>query len=383
MKEDKPKIAMIIGSLLRSGGTEKHFLQLLDGLNEDFNFVVFHLNPERGKAFELLSKRTEVFNLNFIGTFSGVINAIYSAFALLRKEKPSLIYSSTLIGLILILPFSIIYRVPIISARRSLYSKYSKSIFTWSILMQKIIFWINNISSKKIIGNSEAVGSLTLNDAFSKNKYITINNGLDSGSFSKIDKKRVDIFRKEFNLKSEDFIIGSVGNYRKVKNYKQIIQAADYILKKDQRIKFIILGEGIERDDLERMIKSNGLENNVILTGYRPDLAEALSIIDIFLMTSISEGSPNALIEACSMKKVVIGTDVPSINEIINHGKNGFLVKLHDSEALANMILKIYDDFENMDKIKEEAFKTVLEDFDLEKNLAMFRKIFSEAINKH
>ena len=323
---------------------------------------------------------TIVFNLNFIGTFSGVINSIYSAFTLLRKEKPSLIYSSTLIGLILILPFSIIYRVPIISARRSLYSK---SIFTWSIWIKKIIFWINNISSKKIIGNSEAVGSLALNDAFSKNKYITINNGLDLGSFSKINKKRADIFRQEFNLKSEDFIIGSVGNYRKVKNHKQIILAANYILKKNQRIKFIILGEGIERDNLERMIKSNGLENNVILSGYRSDLAEALSIIDIFLMTSTSEGSPNALIEACSMKKVVIGTDVPSINEIINHGKNGFLVKLHDSEALANMILKIYDDFENMDKIKEEAFKTVLEDFDLEKNLAMFRKIFSEAINKH
>lgn len=370
---------MIIGSLLRYGGTEKHFLQLIDGLNKDFNFAVFHLNPERGKAFELLSKRTEVFNLNFIGTFSGVINSIYSAFTLLRKEKPSLIYSSTLIGLILILPFSIIYRVPIISARRSLYSKF----FTWSIWIKKIIFWINNISSKKIIGNSEAVGSLTLNDAFSKNKYITINNGLDLGSFSKINKKRVDIFRQEFNLKSEDFIIGSVGNYRKVKNHKQIIQAANYILKKNQRIKFIILGEGIERNNLERMIKLNGLENNVILSGYRSDLAEALSVINIFLMTSTSEGSPNALIEAFAMRKVAIGTNVPSINEIIKDGKNGFLVELHDSEALANLILKIYDDFENMDKIKEEAFKTVIEDFNLKKNLAMFRKIFSEVINKN
>ena len=100
-------------------------------------------------------------------------------------------------------------------------------------------------------------------------------------------------------------------------------------------------------------------------------------------MTSTSEGSPNALIEAFAMRKVAIGTNVPSINEIIKDGKNGFLVELHDSEALANLILKIYDDFENMDKIKEEAFKTVIEDFNLKKNLAMFRKIFSEVINKN
>lgn len=86
----------------------------------------------------------------------------------------------------------------------------------------------------------------------------------------------------------------------------------------------------------------------------RSDLVEALSVIDIFVMTSTSEGSPNALIEAFAMKKIAIGSDVPSINEIIDNGKNGFLVKLNDSSGLADQVLKVYEGFSQMEKIKQK-----------------------------
>ena len=97
-------------------------------------------------------------------------------------------------------------------------------------------------------------------------------------------------------------------------------------------------------------------------------------------MTSNSEGSPNALIEAFAMKKLVIATNVPSINEIIKHQKNGFLVELYDNDALANQILRIYEDYDNMKMIKEEAFNTVLKDYDIENNLVKFRNSFYEVI---
>tara|TARA_Y100001970_G_scaffold293982_1_gene445331 strand:+ start:31028 stop:32164 length:1137 start_codon:yes stop_codon:yes gene_type:complete len=377
LRKEKPKIAMIIGSLLRYGGTEKHFLQLLEGLKEDFEFSVYHLNPERGKAYELISQYSKVIDLNFKGTFLGLFYSIISAYKSLRKQGPDLIYSTTLIGLILILPYSVIFKVPIISARRSLYSS---SIFTWNKIIKKLIFLINNISSKKIIGNSDAVGKLTLTEAFSKKKYLTINNGVDLKKFKKADERGIDKFREEFGITSNDFIIGSVGNYRKVKNHGQIIEAAKIVSRANNAIKFFIIGDGIERNNLERMISQYGLEESVILTGYRSDLTEALSIIDIFVMTSTSEGSPNALIEAFAMKKLVIATNVPSINEIIKHQKNGFLVELYDNDALANQILRIYEDYDNMKMIKEEAFNTVLKDYDIENNLVKFKNSFYEVI---
>ncbi len=380
MKAPKPKIAMIIGSLLRYGGTEKHFLQLLEGLNQDFNFTIFHLNPERGKAYELLSDKAPIFNLNFSGSFVGVISSMYKAFSNLREQQPNLIYSSSLIGLILILPFSLIYRVPIISARRSLFSK---AVFTWSKYFKNLIFWINNLTSKKIIGNSQAVGKQTLSYAFSREKYLTINNGLRIEQFSKVDRQGIEDFRKEFQLKEDDFIVGTIGNYRKVKNHKQIIKAAKLVLAKNKKIKFIFLGEGMERGNMEKMISTYGLEGNVILAGYRSDLVEALSVIDIFVMTSTSEGSPNALIEAFAMKKITIGSDVPSINEIIDHGKNGFLVKLNDSSGLADQVLKVYEGFSQMEKIKENSFRTAIDNFDLDKNLKAFKEVFSQVINEN
>ncbi len=108
----------------------------------------------------------------------------------------------------------------------------------------------------------------------------------------------------------------------------------------------------------------------------RSDLVEALSVIDIFVMTSTSEGSPNALIEAFAMKKIAIGSDVPSINEIIDHGKNGFLVKLNDSSGLADQVLKVYEGFSQMEKIKENSFRTAIDNFDLDKNLKAFKEVF-------
>tara|TARA_X000000368_G_scaffold418868_1_gene420437 strand:+ start:4277 stop:5413 length:1137 start_codon:yes stop_codon:yes gene_type:complete len=377
LKEEKPKIAMIIGSLLRYGGTEKHFLQLLQGLGQDFEFTVYHLNPKTGKAYDLISNYSAVVDLNFKGTFSGLFYSINSAFKGLRKQAPDLIYSTSLIGLILILPYSVIFRVPIISARRSLYSS---SIFTWSKMIKRLIFWINNIASTKIIGNSEAVEKLTLSEAFSKKKYLTIKNGIDLRNFNKADERRIEKFREEFQLSTNDFIIGSVGNYRKVKNHRQVIEAAKIISRENNAIKFIILGDGTERDNLENMIRQYGLKESVTLTGYRSDLIEALELMDIFVMTSISEGSPNALIEAFAMKKLVIATNVPSINEIIKQGENGFLVELYDNYALANQILRIFEDYDSMKIIKEEAFNTVIKDFDLENNLVKFKNSFYDVI---
>jgi len=377
LKEEKPKIAMIIGSLLRYGGTEKHFLQLLEGLQEDFEFTVYHLNPKTGKAYDLISEYCSVNDLNFKSTLFGLLYSIISAYKYLKKQGPDLIYSTTLIGLILILPYSVIFRVPIISARRSLYSS---SIFTWSKIIKKLIFWINNIASKQIIGNSEAVGKLTLSESFSQKKYVTINNGIDVRSFNKADEAGINKFREEFGLSVNDFIVGSVGNYRKVKNHSQIIEAAKIISEFNDDIKFIIIGDGTERNNLESMIRHYELEQSVILTGYRPDLIQALDLMDIFVMTSASEGSPNALIEAFAMRKLVIATNVPSINEIIKQGENGFLVELYDNRALANEILRIYENHESMNVIKEEAFNTVLKDFDIKTNLLKFKNSFYEVI---
>lgn len=369
---------MIIGSLLRYGGTEKHLTQLIQGLKQKFNFVIYHVNPKTGQAFDILSAKAKIYNLNYFKSLSGISNSVINTYKMLRKEKPDLIYCTSLIGLILVLPFSIFNRIPIISARRSLYDK---STYSWSIWTKKPIFWLNNIASKKIIGNSDAVGKLIFRDAFSKKKYITIKNGLDLEQFSIIDKSAVRNFSEEFNLKKENFVIGSIGNYRSVKNYKQLIQAAKHVSISREKIKFIIIGEGIEYSYMKDMIKSNNLEDIVFLTGYRSNLSEILSIINIFVMTSITEGSPNALIEACAMRKLVIGTDVPSINEIIKHKKNGFLVPLHDDLVLANLIIKLHDNFQDMDHIREEAYKTVVNDYGINTNLERFYKVFSEVIN--
>jgi glycosyltransferase involved in cell wall biosynthesis len=158
-------------------------------------------------------------------------------------------------------------------------------------------------------------------------------NGIEVDKFSRpIDRV---IARKIFNLDPTEFVFGNVGRLHEQKGHKFLLQAFATI---NAQARLVIIGDGRLRDEL--MILANQLEisDRVSFLGARADIHEFLSAIDIFIMPSLWEGQPIALLEALAIGKPSIASAVDGIPEIIVNGANGYLVNPKDVAGLAAAI---------------------------------------------
>lgn len=150
----------------------------------------------------------------------------------------------------------------------------------------------------------------------------------------------------------------SAGRLSKQKNYPNLIKAFGIVKKTHQECSLTIYGEGPERQDLEELVRSLGLENAVLLPGIEIEIFKQLDRADLFVLPSQYEGMPNALIEAMAMGLPVITTDYSGgRGTIVKHGTTGLIVPRNDEEALAQAMLYLLDNREEAMRMGREALK--------------------------
>jgi glycosyltransferase involved in cell wall biosynthesis len=155
-------------------------------------------------------------------------------------------------------------------------------------------------------------------------------NGIEVDKFSSpLDRV---IARKIFNLDPTEFVFGNVGRLHEQKGHKFLLQA---FAKITNRAQLIIIGEGRLRDQLKILADQLEISDRVSFLGARADICEFLSAINVFIMPSLWEGQPIALLEALAIGKPCIASAVDGIPEIITDGINGYLVMPKDVETLA------------------------------------------------
>ena len=169
-----------------------------------------------------------------------------------------------------------------------------------------------------------------------------------------------------------DLLIGTIANFYKTKGLEYLIEAFKILTcnLKPVPCTLVVIGDGLERQNLESKIKSQGLGNKIILAGRVPDAYKYLRAFDIFVLPSVKEGFPWALLEAMSAKLPVIATTVGANPEIIENdspNKNGFLVPPRDPQALADAITRLAEDESLRRELGIQAHQTVLHKFDLHK----------------
>jgi len=157
----------------------------------------------------------------------------------------------------------------------------------------------------------------------------------------------------------ECVVIGYIGGLRPEKNIGILVEAFGNILKSSYKIraKLIIIGDGPVRNSLEKLVDEYGLNDHVIFTGFVPNAYRLLNAIDIYVLPSLSEGSPLSLIEAMTAGKAIIASNIPAIREIVEDGKEALLFDPQSPEQLKNVILKLYHNPELRRELGENARK--------------------------
>jgi glycosyltransferase involved in cell wall biosynthesis len=149
--------------------------------------------------------------------------------------------------------------------------------------------------------------------------------------------------RANLGLNPDDAVIGTVGSVYPVKGHRYLVEAAASIVGRFPRAVFLIVGQGGLRDELEAHAAKLGIAAHVRFLGHREDVADLMSIFDIFALPSLSEGMPLALLEAMAAGLPAVATQVGGVAEVLEDWKTGLLVPPGDGRALADRVMTLLE----------------------------------------
>ncbi len=200
----------------------------------------------------------------------------------------------------------------------------------------------NHSGVKAIICVSEAIASLARERVDHPERVHKVFSGIDFSRFrSAPDGQQV---RKEFKIPIDKTLIGNVSAVAPHKDYPTFLSTAANVLALRQDVHFLIVGDGALLELMKALAMEKGISEYVHFTGFRDDVPALLKEIDIFLITSETEGLGTTIIDAMYNSLPVVATRAGGIPELVIDGKTGFLCDIHDPNGLAQAINTIMDD---------------------------------------
>jgi glycosyltransferase involved in cell wall biosynthesis len=208
-----------------------------------------------------------------------------------------------------------------------------------------------------VIAVSPPIGDTLRRSRVPERKVAVIANGIDFSSLSKVED---DSSSREFG---PGLTIGIVGRLTRQKGHAFLFAAARGILGKFPAARFVVVGEGPDRKQLETMTQELGIAGSVQFAGYRDDMDRVYRGLDLMVMPSLDEGLPMTLLEAMAAKRAVIATSVGAVPEVIEHGRSGWLVHPGDEGELQQAVTTLLQDGSLRQRIGEHARQSVVARF--------------------
>jgi len=234
----------------------------------------------------------------------------------------------------------------------------------WQKWSWKVLEWVSAKWKDVIIVNNQHDFDRAIKLRIKpRKKLVLVYNGIET---YKLDLMSRDEARTKLEIPADKYVVGTIANLYPAKGLEYFIRTAYHFQNKDELV-FFVIGDGQERPELEALIKDLGLERKVFLVGQLTDAFKYLSAFDIFILSSVKEGFPWALIEAMAAKLPIVATRVGAVPEIIEDGKNGLIVEPGDPEAMAGKIKEIMDSSHLQKELGIQAHQTVLFKFELDK----------------
>ena len=243
--------------------------------------------------------------------------------------------------------------------------------------------------ANQIVVVSHAVKKSLVDFGINSNKIKVIYNGLDLKWWNPEIYDKTYLY-KEFTVNKASIKIGIIGELVELKGQDIFLYTGVNLLKKGYKnLRFYIVGDELYKnenrykEDLYQISKINNFEDYITFTGRRNDIPNILSFLDVILVCSrYPDSLPTVVLEAMAMGKVVIGTNIGGIPEMIVNDETGILVPPNDPETLAKAILGLIN---QPDKIKEMGIKArerIKTKFTIEKNVLMVRNLYQELLKK-
>lgn len=246
----------------------------------------------------------------------------------------------------------------------------------WHVRVANSDGWLDRVLFKladRVIVNSHAVGRrFTWADPC---KVLCIHNGVDTVRF--VPKPVSKDLRKRLGFAVGEPVVASVGRLVPYKGYGDLLEAAALVQRVKPDTRWVVVGDGTIRKELEVQSHRLGLGSSVYFTGWLDDVRDVLALCDVFVLPSRDEHFGRVLIEAMAMGKPVVATDGGGVPEIVRHGETGLLVPSGLPAALARAILTLLDDPAYAESLGAAGRERVEREFSLSRHVAQVERLYS------
>jgi glycosyltransferase involved in cell wall biosynthesis len=210
-------------------------------------------------------------------------------------------------------------------------------------------------------------------------RSLVIYNGID---WQECDAVTVDVekLRADLGFAPDDLIVGHVAKFDVQKAQDDLAAAIPWVLKQCPKAKFLFVGEGALRPQIERQVESLGVASRVVFTGFRQDVAALLKMMDVFALPSRWEGLSLVLLEAMACRKPVVATRVTGNIDVVVDGVTGFLVPVGTPQVLAEKIVALLRDPRLCAEFGEKGRERVEHDFSLNAMVVHTSAIYQELL---
>jgi len=191
----------------------------------------------------------------------------------------------------------------------------------------------------RIIAVSEDIAQSLRAAGHRRSAVMAIHNGIDLSALRSTRDPR-DV-RRELGIAADALVFGTVGRLSPVKGHASLLRAAQRLLRQEPNARFLFVGDGPLHHDLVTTAIRLGVDRACVFAGARNDTPDVLGAMDVFVLPSLHEGIPMALLEAMALGTPVVATAVGGVPEIVSDGANGLLVTPRDDRALADSCLEL------------------------------------------
>ena len=314
------------------GGAERVLLETVRRLDRSrFHPSVCSLAPAGALADEFARLRVPVFDLGMRG-FRHLAHASRALLHLLRRQQFDILHSH-------LFHANVLGRL---AARRAGVPVVVSTIHVaeprrWHLILER---WTAPLATQLVAVSAGVRAHMVERAHLAAERILVIHNGVDVSPFSLVRGE----FRRREGIPAGCTLITTVGRLDTQKGFPYLLKAAERVTLRHPDVRFLVVGEGPRRRDLVSLRDRLGLKERVRFLGFRTDVPQILTDSDLFVLPSLWEGFPIALLEAMAAGIAVVATDVPGVREVVADGETGLVVPRKDMGALAGALCRLLDD---------------------------------------
>ena len=372
LREELARILFVIPTL-RYGGTQSHLALLTKGLDRTkYSLTVCCVRSLGPMVREFQKSEIPVVCMDVNSVYNPLIAGKLERF--LKSNQVDILHTY-LFGFDLLTNMAARRRgIPIVISNRT-------ELATWKKVHHRSIQRLANRFVDKIVANCEAVKSFcSRQEGLSPSKIVTIHNGVDLKRFDGMAGG--DTKKGELGLAKGGPVVGMVANFDEVKGHRYLVKAMPWIRRAAGPVHFLFVGDGPVRRRIQDLAQREESSSSVIFTGFRRDIPEMISSMDVLVLPSLQEGFPNVILEAMAMGKPVVATSSGGARELVIDGETGLLVPPRQPQALADRLVFLLTNRQRAKAMGIAGRRRVEKDFSLHRMVRNYEKLYQNLLEE-